>query len=53
MVVVGKKPIDFVVVQFANDVDIEDCQEAKLNTNEGGRLCIALPAMTKKELSKL
>jgi ureidoglycolate lyase len=27
MVVVGKKPIDFVVVQFANGIQIEDCQE--------------------------
>lgn len=27
MVVLGEKPIDFVVVQFANGVGIEDCQE--------------------------
>ena len=30
MVVVGLRPIDFVVVQFANNVDIEDCQEVLL-----------------------
>ena len=36
MVVIGSKPIDFVVVQFANGVDIEDCQEAKWNGEIGG-----------------
>lgn len=36
MVVVGSKPIDFVVVQYANGVDIEDCQEAKWNSEMGG-----------------
>lgn len=30
MVVIGKKPIDFVVVQFSNGVEVEDCQEAVL-----------------------
>lgn len=32
MVVIGARPIDFVVVQFANGVDIEDCQEVELQT---------------------
>ena len=35
MVVIGERPIDFVVVQFANDVGIEDCQEIVLTTGRG------------------
>lgn len=31
MAVIGDRPIDFVVVQFANGVDIEDCQEVMLS----------------------
>lgn len=31
MVVIGARPIDFVVMQFANGVGIEDCQEIVLN----------------------
>jgi ureidoglycolate lyase len=34
MVVIGARPIDFVVVQFANDVGIEDCQEIELETGK-------------------
>ncbi|KAF2444019.1 hypothetical protein P171DRAFT_432109 [Karstenula rhodostoma CBS 690.94] len=34
MVVIGARPIDFVVVQFANGVDIEDCQEIELETSK-------------------
>lgn len=30
MIVIGDRPIDFVVVQFANEVGIEDCQEIVL-----------------------
>jgi hypothetical protein len=45
MVVIGKEPIDFVVVQFANGVDIEDCQEAELSKEERGRLSVAIPRM--------
>jgi ureidoglycolate lyase len=33
MVVVGDRAIDFVVVQFANEVGIEDCQEILLKPN--------------------
>ncbi|KAH7394160.1 ureidoglycolate hydrolase [Phaeosphaeria sp. MPI-PUGE-AT-0046c] len=33
MIVIGDRPIDFVVVQFANDVGIEDCQEVLLKSN--------------------
>jgi ureidoglycolate lyase len=33
MVVIGDRPVDFVVVQFANDVGTEDCQEILLKPN--------------------
>ena len=33
MIVIGDRPIDFVVVQFANEVGIEDCQEIILKPN--------------------
>ncbi|PBP22718.1 putative ureidoglycolate hydrolase [Diplocarpon rosae] len=42
MVVVGSKPIDFVVVQFANNVSMEDCQEIELG-RENGQLSVAIP----------
>lgn len=35
MVVVGEKPIDFVVVQYANGVGVEDCQEIILKAEDG------------------
>ncbi|KAF1977005.1 hypothetical protein BU23DRAFT_550950 [Bimuria novae-zelandiae CBS 107.79] len=34
MVVIGARPIDFVVVQFANGVGNEDCQEIELQTGK-------------------
>lgn len=34
MVVLGEKPIDFVVVQYSNGVASEDCQELDIETNE-------------------
>lgn len=43
MVVVGDKPIDFVVVQFANGVGLEDCQEAELRVNQGDKLLVEVP----------
>jgi ureidoglycolate lyase len=43
MVVVGTKAIDFVVVQYANGVDVEDCQEASLEEKSGGKLMVAVP----------
>ncbi|EPE27740.1 RmlC-like cupin [Glarea lozoyensis ATCC 20868] len=52
MVVIGDNAIDFVVVQFANGVGVEDCQEAELKT-EGASLLIAVPNMTGKASSKL
>ncbi|KAK6585477.1 hypothetical protein PZA11_002204 [Diplocarpon coronariae] len=42
MVVVGRRPIDFVVVQFANNVPIEDCQETELG-REDGQISVAVP----------
>lgn len=43
MVVIGEKPIDFVVVQFANGVAIEDCQEVKFKKENGGGLLVTIP----------
>lgn len=43
MVVVGIKAIDFVVVQFANGVGIEDCQEVLLDSSKGGKIMVAVP----------
>lgn len=37
MVVLGQRPVEFVVLQFANGVGIEDCQEVDVVTPEGGR----------------
>lgn len=37
MIVVGDRSIDFVVVQFANDVGIEDCQEINLRPSNGAQ----------------
>ncbi|KAI8939531.1 hypothetical protein NX059_003300 [Plenodomus lindquistii] len=34
MIVIGDRPIDFVVVQFANGVGIEDCQEIVLKADK-------------------
>lgn len=36
MVVLGRKPIDFVVVQYANGVGVEDCQEVEILPSDGG-----------------
>ncbi|KAK8222075.1 hypothetical protein M8818_000245 [Zalaria obscura] len=35
MVVLGAKSVDFVVVQYANDVGREDCQEVELQPEQG------------------
>jgi ureidoglycolate lyase len=50
MVVVGSKPIDFVVVQFANEVGIEDCQEVKWDGQKGG-ISVAVPGVTRDRLA--
>lgn len=36
MVVLGSKPIPFVVVQYANGVEQEDCQEVLIRSDDGG-----------------
>lgn len=36
MVVLGEKAIDFVVVQYANGVAVEDCQEVEIQVEAGG-----------------
>jgi ureidoglycolate lyase len=49
MVVVGSKPIDFVVVQFANGVGIEDCQEVVWeNEIGGGEILATVPKVPKQ-----
>jgi len=53
MVVVGAKAIDFVVVQFANGVELEDCQEASLEGKNGGKLMVAVPKAERTSTSKL
>ena len=35
MVVLGERPIEFVVVQYANGVGEEDCQETEMGTDDG------------------
>ncbi|CAD6456649.1 e62f2ba8-4dd6-47bb-bdca-650ce58a7e46-CDS [Sclerotinia trifoliorum] len=52
MVVVGKKPIDFVVVQFANGVGIEDCQEVELEKTDKDN-CVAVPHLSRNATWKL
>ncbi|KAL5121090.1 hypothetical protein ACEQ8H_000941 [Pleosporales sp. CAS-2024a] len=37
MIVIGDRPVDFVVVQFVNDVGIEDCQEILLKQNSSAQ----------------
>jgi len=36
MVVLGKRPVEFVVVQFANGVAVEDCQEVEVRVEDEG-----------------
>lgn len=43
MVVIGRNAIDFVVVQFANGVAIEDCQERELEEREKVLIAVAKP----------
>lgn len=44
MVVLGSKPIPFVVVQYANGVDQEDCQEVLVRSDDGGEgLVVEIP----------
>jgi len=45
MVVIGRKPISFVVVQFANGVGIEDCQEVEWDNEGKGKIEVVVPAL--------
>jgi len=50
MVVLGKKPIDFVVVQYMNGVGVEDCQEAVLGYPDGQpTINVSIRQTTQKE----
>ncbi|RFU31015.1 hypothetical protein B7463_g5345, partial [Scytalidium lignicola] len=50
MVAIGNKHIDFIVVQYANNVNIEDCQEVELREEQDGLgIKVAIP----KELDRL
>lgn len=53
MVVVGEKPIDFVVVQFANGVGIEDCQEVDWDNGPKGTISVAVSAVASMETQGL
>lgn len=43
MIVVGKKPVSFVVAQFLNGVGLEDCQEADWEAANGKGITVAVP----------
>jgi len=43
MIVVGKKPISFVVAQFLNGVGLEDCQEAEWEAAKGMDVTVTVP----------
>ncbi|KAI0148769.1 ureidoglycolate hydrolase [Xylariaceae sp. FL1272] len=49
--------IDFIVVQFSNDVQLEDCQEVSLegrNVRDGkARIVVRVPELARKALAKL
>ena len=52
MVVVGERRVDFVVVQFANGVQAEDCQEVE-SEGEGVGVVIDLWDERRDERAKL
>jgi ureidoglycolate lyase len=49
MVVVGSRPVAFVVVQYANGVGIEDCQEV---TWDAGMIKVSVPEMEGESSSR-
>ena len=53
MVVIGKSPIDFVVVQFANGVGIEDCQERDLDSGQSILVAVENLEVSHRRLWKL
>jgi len=56
MVAIGSRPIDFVVIQFANGVGMEDCQEAAIERGPDGSAIVAAvptPMVALQRASKL
>lgn len=49
MVVVGKKSVDFVVVQYANGIDIEDCQEVLIQSQGQEGIEVAVTPVEKEQ----
>lgn len=47
MIVIGVKPIAFVVVQYSNGVAEEDCEEIELITTELSGITITVPAVSR------
>lgn len=45
MVVLGKRPIDFVVVQYASGVALDDCQEVELESADGEGLTVSIDGL--------
>ncbi len=52
MIVVGERKVDFVVVQFANGVQAEDCQEVELDS-EGMRVIVEIDDEGRQKRTKL
>jgi ureidoglycolate lyase len=49
MVVIGKKSVDFVVVQYANGIEIEDCQEVLIQSQGQGKIEVAVTPVRKEQ----
>jgi ureidoglycolate lyase len=49
MVVVGNKSVDFVVVQYANGIDIEDCQEVLIHSSGQEGIQVAVTSVGKQQ----
>lgn len=49
MVVIGQKRLDFVVVQFANGVGLEDCEEVVVESTGAANIAVAVPAVYQVE----
>ena len=52
MVVVGERRVDFVVVQFANGIEAEDCQEVDL-VSEGMKVIVEIGDEGRQKRAKL
>jgi len=53
MVAIGRDSISFVVVQFANGVGIEDCQEVVWKGEDGSGICAPVPNVAGRKPWKL